>query len=594
MKPAEQWRHDLSRITVRDGIEVLSSRSGEPTLRVDGVLLHSSYRPSEEAARLIDGLEIDPERPVLVVGLGCGYHVQALLALGFSVYVLEPDSSVAKLCLELGPGQSGYFLAVGDLSTLQDDDTWKDMLRRKPQVVVHPPTDRLHPGFAARVQSWVSRARVDGQPLGVAVVGPMQGGSLPIAGHLASAFKRLGHRTLFVDNSGAWSLYDRMTGGVRSRKASQQLGSLFAHVLAEWSYARVAEFAPNICIVLAQAPVPPAWPLRLAKDNMVTAFWFVENWRHMPYWRHLAPHYDCFFHIQPGAFERSLTEAGCRHHAFVQTGCDPEVHRPVILDTDERARFACTLAFAGAGYFNRNQFFAGLTDYDLAIWGTEWTARELMPFMRGNNETFTPEQFAKIVAGAKINLNLHSSSTSAGVDPSCDAVNPRVFEIAACGGFQLCDPCQGLERHFEFETELPVYRDLGELRAKIDYFINRDDEREAVARRARDRALREHTYAHRASQMLECIMDRFASRIEIKGVRAQRTVAEVAERVGRDSPLGRYLASLPPDTVFSQESLADRIPQMGSPLTHTEGIFAYLRELRTSSEQLLAMFAGDN
>lgn len=594
MKPAEQWLPDLSRIAVRDGIEVVSSRSGEPTLRVDGVLLHSSYRPSEEAARLINSLEIDPERPVLVVGLGCGYHVQALLRLGFSAYVIEPEPSVAKLCLELVPGQSGYLLAVGDPSTLKNDDIWKDLLRRNPQVVVHPPTERLHPGFAASVQSRVSRTRLEGKPLGVAVVGPMQGGSLPIAGYLASAFERLGHRTLYVDTSSAWPLYDRMTGGVRSRNASQQLGALFAHVLAEWSYARVAEFAPNICIVLAQAPVPPAWPLRLAKDNIVTAFWFVENWRHMPYWRQLAPHYDCFFHIQPGTFERSLTEAGCPHHACVQTACDPEVHRPVTLSGDERARFACDLAFAGAGYFNRNQFFAGLTDYDFAIWGTEWNTRELMPFVRGNNETFTPDQFVRIVAGAKINLNLHSSSTSTGVDPSCDAVNPRVFEIAACGGFQLCDPCQGLDRHFEFERELPVYRDLRELRAKIDYFINRDDERTAIARQAREHALREHTYEHRAKQMLECIMDRFAARIEIKGIRAQRTVAEVAERVGRDSPLGRYLASLPPDTAFSQESLADCIPQMGSSLTHTEGVFAYLRELRTSSEQLLAMFAGDN
>jgi spore maturation protein CgeB len=169
-----------------------------------------------------------------------------------------------------------------------------------------------------------------------------------------------------------------------------------------------------------------------------------------------------------------------------------------------------------------------------------------------------------------------------------------VFEIAACGGFQLCDPCQGLERHFEFESELPVYRDLGELRAKIDLFLTRDDERAAIAERARHRALREHTYEHRARQMIERIMECHAARIEARGIRAQRTVAEVADRVGRDSPLGRYLASLPPDTPFSQDSLAERIPQMGSPLTRPEGIFAYLRELRTSSEQLLAMFADEN
>ncbi len=36
----------------------------------------------------------------------------------------------------------------------------------------------------------------------------------------------------------------------------------------------------------------------------------------------------------------------------------------------------------------------------------------------------------------------HSTALAA---RSVSTINPRVFEIAACGGFQLCDPCRGLE-----------------------------------------------------------------------------------------------------------------------------------------------------
>jgi spore maturation protein CgeB len=438
----------------------------------------------------------------------------------------------------------------------------------------------------------MSRAAIGQKKLGIAIVGPMYGGSLPICGYIANAFKRLGHRTLFVDNSEAWALYQSVTGTVQSKNASGQLGSMLANVLEQWSYARVAEFAPNVCIVMAQAPVSPAFPLRLKKEKIVSAFWFVENWRHMPYWQHICAQYECFFHIQPGEFEQKLSEAGCLHHTFVQTACDPEVHKPVNLAGDEREEFACDVAFAGAGYYNRNQFIAGLTDYALKIWGTEWNSRDLQRFLCRPEQRFTPELFTKIVAGAKINLNLHSSATHSGVDPRCDALNPRVFEIAACGGFQVCDPCKGLDRFFDPKNELPVYRDLAECRKLIDYYLANENERNAIAARARDRALADHTYEHRAQQMLDFVTEHFAARIADKGVRAQCSAPEIAARVGVTTPLGKYLASLPDDTPFTQAALNERIPMMGTKLSHAEGVFSYLRELRNSADQLLGRFDG--
>src|SRR5690606_1768021 len=122
-----------------------------------------------------------------------------------------------------------------------------------------------------------------------------------------------------------------------------------------------------------------------------------------------------------------------------------EIHKPVELDPDEQATYACDISFAGAPYLNRVQMFQALTDYNFKIWGPDWPGRELHKLVQRPGERFTPEMFAKIVAGSKINLNLHSSAAHEGIDPGCDAINPRVFEIAACGGFQLCDPAIGLE-----------------------------------------------------------------------------------------------------------------------------------------------------
>jgi spore maturation protein CgeB len=554
---------------------------------VGKILLHSRYNPAQEAQRLLDCADLNPNRPVLVIGLGLGYHVQELRRRGFECAVAEPDPAVARLALEAGVCEMDFLLAVGEPDTLAADEAFRGFAARLPQALVHPPTARIHPGYAEKVLEAMSRAALGGQRLNIAVVGPLYGGSLPITKYLADAFRSLGHQTLLVDNSEAWSLYQAVTGSVQTRRAADQLGQMLSQVLAEWTYARVAEFDPEICVVMAQAPVGPQFPARLAQNGIVSAFWYVENWRHLPYWRDIAPQYDFFFHIQPGEFERKLEEIGCRNHAFVQTGCDPGVHRPVTLSDEERREYECDLSFAGAGYYNRQQLFKGLTDYNFRIWGVDWPERELARCLAGGERRFSTEDFMKIVAGSKINLNLHSSTSHDGVDPKSDAINPRVFEIAAAGGFQLCDPCIGLENHFDFESELPVYRSLSELRSRIDYYLAHPEARQEVAQRARARVLREHTYEHRARQMLDLIIERHGARILRRGVRVQRTVAEMSERVEPGSALHPWMKTLPQDLLFVQEEINKHLRPARGDLAYPEQVFYYLKEVREFAESML-------
>jgi spore maturation protein CgeB len=151
----------------------------------------------------------------------------------------------------------------------------------------------------------------------------------------------------------------------------------------------------------------------------------------------------------------------------------------------------------------------------------------------------------------------------------------------------LCDPCIGLDTHFEFESELPIYHDLKELRARIDYFLAHPEERSAVAKRARERALKEHTYTHRAQRMLDLIVEAHGPSILERGVRVQRTVAEMAERLGPEHALSRWLATLPPDTPFIQEVLTPLLRGGVNDLSYPEQVFAYMREVRNFAEAIL-------
>lgn len=578
----------LKDIPLPESAEEIPGRQGDPTLRVRGTFLHSRYNPRQEAQRFIASAELAPEQPVLVIGMGLGYHVEALLEAGFDVTVAEREPGVVGAALRRGIPAAGLRVAVGAPDSFSGNPAFEALAKTSPQVLTHPPTGKVDPDYPTAVMNALSRGALGSQRLGIAVVGPLYGGSLPIAGYLADAFESLGHRVKLVDNSMAWPIYRTATQETRTPQAAQQLGTMFGNFLAEWTYARVAEFDPDLCIVLAQAPVSPAFPERMAQLGAITAFWYVENWRHLPYWQEIAPLYDYFFHIQPGAFEEKLTQAGCKYHAFVQTACDPTQHHPVELEEDdEKAIYGCDLSFAGAGYYNRIAFFQGLTDYDFRLWGVDWASRELAPLVVGGEQRFDSATFMKIVAGSRINLNLHSSTTAEGVDPKCDAINPRVFEIAAAGGFQICDPCVGLDQHFDFDKELPVYHNLRECRALIDHYLAHDDERKAIAKAAQARALAEHTYSHRAQQMIDLMLEAHGARLLKKGIRVERTVAEMAARLPADDELAGWLRELPPDLLFKYDDVAPFLGRVNDASARPARVLAYMRQVKEFAEMLL-------
>ncbi len=80
-----------------------ATRSGELTVSLDGVRLHSVYDPRREARRLIEaelpaGCEV-----VVCYGLGLGYHVEELLTMRpeAEVIVVEPDTQLLEACAKL-------------------------------------------------------------------------------------------------------------------------------------------------------------------------------------------------------------------------------------------------------------------------------------------------------------------------------------------------------------------------------------------------------------------------------------------------------------------------------------------------------------
>jgi spore maturation protein CgeB len=179
--------------------------------------------------------------------------------------------------------------------------------------------------------------------------------------------------------------------------------------------------------------------------------------------------------------------------------CNPRWHRRIPLTEEDRKRYGCDLTTAGNMYYYRALLLEQFRDYDFKIWGASYP-RWLTSTLTANYPgVFVAEgEKAKALNAAKIVLNtMHFGEI--------EGVNCRTFEVAGCGGFQICEWRPELPQFFEPDREIVTFASKKELKEKVDYYLHRPQERQEIADRGMARAHREHTYELRLRQMLSLI-----------------------------------------------------------------------------------------
>jgi glycosyltransferase involved in cell wall biosynthesis len=80
----------------------------------------------------------------------------------------------------------------------------------------------------------------------------------------------------------------------------------------------------------------------------------------------------------------------------------------------------------------------------------------------------------------------------------------RLFESTGRGGFTIYPNIKGLDQYFN-DDEIVWYEhgNLKDLKNKIDYYLEHDNEREKIRKRGHERTKKEHTYIHRWQQILK-------------------------------------------------------------------------------------------
>ena len=108
----------------------------------------------------------------------------------------------------------------------------------------------------------------------------------------------------------------------------------------------------------------------------------------------------------------------------------------------------------------------------------------------------------KILNTSLMTLNHH-------IDVAGDyAGNGRLFEATGTGTLLVTDWKPNLHKMFEPGKEVVAYRSAEECAEMVRYYLEHDQEREAIARAGQQRTLRDHTYYQRM-QEFETIVQKY-------------------------------------------------------------------------------------
>jgi spore maturation protein CgeB len=495
-------------------LEVRQTSQG-PALWRRGSCLDHADKPISAAdtwvARSLRETRVEKAASVLLVGFGLGYHVEKFLEKSTKpLSCVEPSIDSLRVALSARDLRE----ALSKIQSLEVGTPPEGLkIDTGMELVVRPQNLALD---AKLIERWkgvfYGKRGMSALHPKIGVLGPIQGGTIPTGLYTYNALLRWGQRTRRLDMSGfndGFNLFDQfLSTDVRKGLMRNSYVEMLSQLLLE----SFNEKPVDILICMAQAPITPRVLTELRRRGVITVLWFVEDYLRFTYWREMAQFYDFIFTIQKGECLSAIKNAGAGEVHYLPTACDPYLHAPMKLTDEDRKKWGSPVSFVGAGYHNRQQMFASLANYPFKIWGSEWPlCKPFDRMVQEESRRIAPEEYIKIFNATEVNLNLHSSMERDGVEPNGDFLNPRTFELASCGAFQLVDERLLLKEAFDVGTEIVTFKDLPDLRDKIDYYMAHPREREEINQRSRARVLKEHTYDKRIEEMLSVI---YASKYE--------------------------------------------------------------------------------
>ncbi|MDH6314014.1 spore maturation protein CgeB [Parabacteroides sp. PFB2-10] len=240
--------------------------------------------------------------------------------------------------------------------------------------------------------------------------------------------------------------------------------------------------------------------IRYFKTRAKVAIWMLDGLSRHPRSEALAPLVDAYFCFEQDDVE-TLHRKGIFAH-FLPQACDISIYHPLDVEKD------IDILFVGAlyGYPKRIEYLKAVVDHfqdkKIEIYGVykpiyknplKWLFREKRAIYK--NKNISPEEVNRLYSRAKICLNIHH-------EQSTNGANPKVFEIAGAGAFQLVDGNPYIESLFP-NKEIGFFYSSDELIQLIERNLLQDTDQQA--HQAYTQVIKKHTFRERMERVLKVL-----------------------------------------------------------------------------------------
>ncbi len=343
--------------------------------------------------------------------------------------------------------------------------------------------------------------------LGLSITSSWGNGHATVYRGLAKELWRLGVQVTFIEKDVPWYAENRDMvradyAAIKLYRHSNELEELLAEELARADLVLLGSYFPDgVAVADMVSRRRELGFLFYDIDTPVTLRSFAEGGA-APYLRSdQLPLFDAVLSFTGGPALRELQERwGARAAVPFYCALDPETHRRVNPDE----RFRCRMEYMGTYSVDRHAAWESLflrparrfPEHRFVLAGPQYPSLELPANLR-HFQHVAPADHPAFYSSADMTLNLtRGPMVSYGHSPSV-----RLFEAAGCATCVVSDQWRGLEEVFEIGSEILV-ADGEEAMVDILQSLSAEQAR-VIGERARERALRDHTYAVRARQFLE-------------------------------------------------------------------------------------------
>ncbi len=217
--------------------------------------------------------------------------------------------------------------------------------------------------------------------------------------------------------------------------------------------------------------------------------------------------------VNAAAYNKFLTDSSKALELYQEKGLENAYLLPSAVNTSQFSRAFIRkrydISFLGTHSAYRESILSQLEVSGLHIFGPGWQKNSSLSGQRKNNTIgdvqYHPGAFGKhtnlVFNQSKINFNIHNWFGKG------HAMNLRLYEVPAAGGFLLTDWVEEIDQYFEEDKHIVCWRTVEEMNEKAKFYLINDRARNAIADAGYEHVINNHSYDARIKDLLKIITE---------------------------------------------------------------------------------------